>query len=142
MAMLSRHTSPFAELADMRERFDRLFEDFGEPGTRKPAMDVIEGDDALTIRAEIPGVSPDEIHLEVHNDVLTIRGEHEEAKEEKDQRFIRRERRATSFARSITLPPGSDPDAIEASYRNGLLEVRIPHARQDRPKEIPIKSVG
>lgn len=143
MAMLVRRPStPFAPLTEMRERFDQLFEDLtdGQAAERRPAMDVIDEDDALLIRAELPGLKADEIQVEVQDDVLTIRGEHEESKEEKDKRFIRRERRAASFARSISLPAGCDVDKIDANHHEGVLEIRVPHSKQEQPKAIEVKA--
>lgn len=144
MAMLTRRTSPFAELADLRGRFDRMFDDVfeGDSSARTPALDVIDEDDALVLRAEIPGMTPDEISIELAGDVLTIRGHHEETSEEKDKRYIRRERRSGSFARSIALPAGTDPEAIEASCKDGVLSVRVPHVAKPEPKRIDVKSEG
>ena len=139
MSALARRYSPFAELS---ERFDRMFEDFFDRGvaTHTPAIDVIDEDDALVLRAEIPGMSPDEVTVQLENDVLTIRGQHEETSEEKNKRYLRRERRVGAFARSIAVPPGTDPDAVEASCKNGVLEVRLPHAARPQPKTIEVKT--
>ena len=139
MATLTRRTNPFAELS---ERLDRMFEDVVESGTavRRPALDVIDEDDALVLRAEVPGMKPDEVAVELQDDILTIRGHHEESTEEKDKRFVRRERRMGSFARSIALPAGTDPESIAASCKDGVLEVRIPHPTKSEPKSIAVTS--
>jgi len=145
MATLTRRPmSPFAGLAEMRDRFDQLFEELtdGQVAERRPAMDVIDDDDALLIRAELPGLKADEINVEVQDNVLTIRGEHEESQEEKDKRFIRRERRTASFARSIALPADCDVDNVEASHHDGVLELRIPRAKQEQPKVIEVKAAS
>lgn len=142
MALPTRRTGPLGELAGLRERFDRMFEDIveREPGMIRPAIDVVDRDDALVMRAEVPGMTPEEVSIELADDVLTIRGRHEESKEEKEERFVRRERRVGSFARSVVLPPGTDPDAIEATVKDGVLEVRIPHPKSEEPKRIEVKA--
>jgi HSP20 family protein len=144
MTMLSRRPGAFPELAEMRERFERMFEGMGDGGggVRTPAIDVIDEDDALLLRAEVPGMRPDEVAVELQDDVLTIRGHHEETSEEKGKRYIRRERRIGAFARSIGLPAGTDPDTIEAACKDGVLNVRIPHAKSAEPKTIAVKSEG
>jgi HSP20 family protein len=143
MATLApRQTTPFAGLADMRERFDQLFEELTDSrgAGRLPAMDIIAEDDALLIRAELPGLKVDEINVEVQDNVLTIRGQHEESKDDRDKRFIRRERRTASFARSISLPQGCDLENIAADHHDGVLEIRIPLAREEKARAIEVKA--
>ena len=129
---------PFGDLA---ERFDRMFEELGAPETGgwTPAVDVVEDEDKLVVRADVPGIEPEEVRIDVDDDILTISGEHEETTEEKDKRFVRRERRYGSFSRSMRMPPGVDPDAIEASSRNGVVEVTIPRPQPKEAKRIGIK---
>ncbi|HSI81016.1 MAG TPA: Hsp20/alpha crystallin family protein [Solirubrobacterales bacterium] len=119
--------SPFTDLAELRRRFDRLFEET-EAGGRawSPSVDLIRGDDELTLKADLPGITPEEVEIEVVDGVLTVSGEHTEEREEGDERYLRRERRRGSFRRSMTLPEGVEPERIEAAVADGLLEVRIP----------------
>jgi HSP20 family protein len=131
---------PFAELADLRSRFDRVFGDDAEPRRQAwmPAVDVVRDDGALVLRADIPGIKPEEITIQVEDDVLTVSGAHEESTEEKEEDYVRRERRLGSFTRSMTLPRGVDASKIEAQTRHGVLEVRIPVPEEPRKTSVEI----
>jgi HSP20 family protein len=104
-----------------------------------PAIDVIDEDDALVIRADIPGMKPEEVKIDLHDDVLTVHGEHEESSEDKNKRYVRRERRFGAFTRSIALPPGVDASEIKAKSRDGVVEVRIPKPQRTEPKSIEVE---
>jgi HSP20 family protein len=91
-----------------------------------PAVDVVREDDHLVVRADLPGIKPEEVKIEVEDDILTISGEHEERKEQKDADYVRRERRYGSFSRSMALPGGVDAKEITASTRDGVVEVTVP----------------
>jgi HSP20 family protein len=119
---------PFAELAELRSRFDRMFDGWPDGRERAwtPAIDVVRDDGHLVVRADLPGIKPEEVKIEVEDDILTISGEHEERTDEKDGGYARRERRYGSFSRSMALPGGVDPKKITASTRNGVVEVTIP----------------
>ena len=80
----------------------------------------------LVVRADVPGIKPEEVKVEVEDDILTVSGQHEERREEKDKRFLRRERRYGWFTRSMALPAGVDPKKIKAKTRDGVVEVTIP----------------
>lgn len=97
--------------------------------------DYVE-DGSYVLRAEMPGLDPDkDVEVTVHGDLLTISGERrEETKERNHQEF-----HYGSFRRSVTLPPGADPDAVEASYTDGVLEVRVPlSAEQAGARSVPV----
>ena len=132
---------PFGEFADLHERLDRLFERMtnGQGQPALPAVDVIRRDDAIVIRADMPRIKPDEVKIEVEDDVLTVSGEHKEEKEEKKEKFIRRERSYGLFSRSLPLPSGVDVEAIEATSSDGVLEVRVPLPKESRKKAVDIK---
>jgi len=119
---------PFAELGELRSRFDRMFDEWldGRERAWTPAIDVVREDDHLVVRADLPGIKPEEVKIEVEDDILTISGEHEERKEEKDTDYVRRERRYGSFSRSMALPGGVDAKEITASTRDGVVEVTVP----------------
>jgi HSP20 family protein len=119
---------PFAELAEMRSRFDRLLSDLGDGHDREwmPAIDMIRDNGNLVVRAEVPGIKPEEIEIEAEGGVLTISGKHEETSEEKGKEFMRRERRYGAFSRSMPLPEGVDPKKIKATTSDGVLELTIP----------------
>jgi HSP20 family protein len=131
---------PFAELSDLRTRFDRIFGD-DAPGQRRawaPAVDVIRDDGNLVLRADIPGMEPSEVKIQVEDDVLTVSGEHEERTEAKEENYVRRERRVGSFMRSMPLPRGVDPSKIKAQTRHGVLEVVIPLPAEPEKKTVEI----
>jgi HSP20 family protein len=131
---------PFTELADLRTRFERLFEDF-EPRGRDwtPAVDVVRDNGHLVLRADVPGIKPEEISIEVDDGMLTVSGKHEEATEETDERYVRRERRYGAFTRRLPLPDGVDPKKIKASTKDGVLEVTIPLPKEAaKPEPVTI----
>jgi HSP20 family protein len=131
---------PFAELGELRSRFDRMFEDLAEdrPRTWTPAMDVVRDGGNLVIRADIPGIKPEEVKIAVEDDILTVSGEHEEHKEEKDKEFLRRERRYGSFSRSMALPPGVEAKKIKAKTHDGVVEVTIPLPKEAKREAVTI----
>ena len=118
---------PFAELTELRTRFERLLEEV-EPRGRMwtPAVDVVHDDGHLVVKADVPGMKPEEIEIEVADGVLTVSGKHEETKEETDEQFVRRERRYGAFSRRLSLPEGVDPTQIKATTKDGVLEVTVP----------------
>jgi HSP20 family protein len=117
---------PFADLADLRTRFDRLFDEMAS-GERRwaPTVDLVEEDDKLVLRADVPGIKPDDVNLEVED--------------EKGKRYVRRERRSGSFSRSISLPKGVKADDIEAECKDGVCEVTIPLPAGAKKKAVTIK---
>ena len=131
---------PFAELGELRARFDRMFDDVIEshPRTWTPAMDVVRDNGNLVVRADIPGIKPEEVKIEVDHEILTLSGEHEERKEEKDKHYVRRERRYGSFRRTMALPAGVDPTKIEAKTHDGVVEVTIPLPDEGKKETITI----
>ena len=131
---------PFAELGELRSRFDRLFDEslIGREHRWMPAIDVVRENGNLVVRADIPGVKPEEVKIEVDRDILTVMGEHEERKEEKDKHFVRRERRYGSFERSMALPPGVDAARITAKTHDGMLEVTIPLPEEAKKEPVEI----
>jgi len=131
---------PFAELEDLRGRMDRMYTDIenGEARRWNLALDVIERDDKYVLRANIPGIKPDEVKIEVEDDVLTVSGEHEESEEERKGNYVRRERRYGSFSRSVTLPKGVTADEVEARIQDGVVEVSIPKPQKEERKAVTI----
>lgn len=110
--------------------------------TFTPAVDVIERDDAYVLKAELPGLSPDQIELQVENDVLTLRGETKSEQTDERNGYRRIERSYGTFVRSFVLPQGTNVDAIEASVDNGILAVKIPKVQAATPRKLQIKSGG
>jgi HSP20 family protein len=131
---------PFTELGELRSRFERMFDEWldGRERAWTPAVDVVREDGHLVVRADVPGIKPEEVKIEVDDETLTVSGEHEERKEEKDERYVRRERRYGSFSRLIALPAGVDPKKIKATTRDGVVEVSIPLPKQARKEKVTI----
>jgi HSP20 family protein len=131
---------PFAELADIRSRFDRMLGELGEGREREwtPAIDVTRDNGDLVVRADVPGIKPEEIKIEVQDDTLTLSGKHEESKEDKEKGYVRRERRFGAFSRSMALPAGVDAGKIKARTKDGVLEVKIPLPKKAAKKPVTI----
>jgi HSP20 family protein len=131
---------PFTEFADLRTRFDRML---GELTPNRehgwmPAIDVMRDETSIVVHADIPGYKPEEVRIEVEDDVLTLSGEHEESKEQKEKDFVRRERHYGSFARSMALPPGVKATEIKARTHDGVLEVTIPLPTETKHEPVQI----
>lgn len=111
-------------------------------GDFAPRLDISDTDKEISIAAELPGLEPEDIHISMDHNTLTISGEKRAGKEEKDKRFYRVERSYGSFQRSIPLPDEIDEDKIDATFKRGVLRVKLPktQAAQKRSKRIAIKS--
>ena len=144
MAVSMTRWEPFAELAELRSRFDRLFDDWldGHERAWTPAIDVVRENDHLVLRADLPGIKPEEVKLEVEDDILTVSGEHRESKEEKDEHYVRRERRNGSFSRSLTLPVAVDAKKIKAKTHEGVVEVTIPLPKDATKETVNITPIA
>lgn len=141
---------PFFRLQhDMNRLFDDAFAGFALPASfrreaeeaRLPRIDLREADDAVEIEAELPGVDEKDIDVQISDTLLTIRGERKfERKEEKEGDYRVSERSYGAFSRSLTLPYAVDPDAVEASFRNGVLKLTLPKPpeAQTRTRRIAI----
>lgn len=140
MATTMTRWRPLAELEDMRRRMERMLEELGDGRSRTwtLAIDLVERDDRYVLRADVPGIKPEDVRIEVDDDVLTVSAEHEESEEERQDSYVRRERRHGSFTRSITLPKGVGADDIEATCKDGVLEVSFPKPTDEERKPITI----
>jgi HSP20 family protein len=141
---------PARELNSLQGEVNRLFNTFfgdapgGNGGSFRrwiPAMDLVETEEHFVLRADLPGLSEDEVSIELENNVLTVSGERKSEHEERKEGYHRVERAYGSFSRALTLPEGVDPDAIEASFDRGVLEVRVPKPEERKPRRVEI-SVG
>jgi HSP20 family protein len=134
---------PFREITALQGEMNRLFSRFGDgtPSERQswtPSIDVIESEDAVKLKAELAGMKPEDIKIEVQDNVLTLSGERRFEEEVKEDKYYRIERRYGSFSRSIALPQDVDETKIEANYEGGVLEVVAPKREQVKPKKIEI----
>lgn len=106
-----------------------------------PAVDILEKEGNLILRAELPGVNEKDIDIKLEGNVLTLKGERKLESEEKKHNYHRVESFYGSFTRSFTLPDTVDVEKIKADYKNGILSISIPQKPEVRPREIPV-SVG
>lgn len=105
-----------------------------------PPVDIYETDDALVFQAELPGVSKDEVSIEIHQNTLILRGERKHTAEVQADRYHRTERAYGPFRRSFVLPAMVDQEHVQATYHDGVLELRLPKGAAARPKRIAIAS--
>jgi len=135
---------PVRELASMEvDRLNRMFADFyNQPFGRGwlPAVDVFESDNhEFVVKAELPDVKRADINVTFENGTLTLQGERRAEHEASQDRFHRIERQYGSFSRSFALPATADASRISASYKDGVLTVRIPQREEAKPKQIEVE---
>jgi len=137
---------PTRELATLQSEMNRLFDAFfgegasvnGERSRWLPAMDLVERDNDYVLRVDLPGVKPEDVKVELEDDVLTISGERRAEHEERNEGAYRLERGYGRFVRSLTLPEGVDASKIAARLENGVLEVTVPKPEERKPQRIAI----
>jgi HSP20 family protein len=125
--------------------FDRLFNTLfdrtaAEARSWTPAMDLVEAEDHFLLRADLPGLREEDVNIEVRDNTLRISGERKAEHEQRERGWYRLERQFGKFSRALTLPEGINPDAIEANFDHGVLEVLIPKPEERKPRRIEIKA--
>ncbi len=142
-----RALTPWTPLTGIKTEMDRLFDRFLEPrwdeffttGEWAPSLDLSETKDALVVKAEIPGMDSKDVQITLQEQLLTIKGEKKQEKEEKDARYHRVERSWGAFTRAIRLPVAVDGEKVSANFKNGLLTVTLPKTPAAKGATIPIK---
>jgi HSP20 family protein len=138
---------PFRELSSLQNEMNRLFNSVFDspPGNGgnvarrwMPAMDLLETDEHFVLRADLPGMSEDDVKIELEDGTLTLSGERNAEHETKGEGYYRVERAFGTFSRSLSLPKGVDADGVTARFDNGVLEVRIPKPEERKPRRIEI----
>jgi HSP20 family protein len=139
---------PLRELGSLQNEMNRLFNTVfdaplpGNGGTAMrrwvPAMDLVETDEHFVLRADLPGMSEEDIKIEFEDGTLTVSGERKAEHEAKNEGYYRVERAFGAFSRSLTLPKGIDAEAVTASFDRGVLEVRVPKPEERKPRRIEI----
>ncbi len=139
---------PYREMLSLRDTMSRLFEESVAPawerretfGALTVPIDMWESEGNLMLSAALPGVKPEDVDIQVTGDTLMIRGEvrHEEERERGNVRI--QERRYGSFRRSLRLPPNVNTEAIDATFEDGVLKLRIPQTEAAKPKQIEVKA--
>lgn len=140
---------PFRDLLSLQERMNKLFEDSlvrsnSQPGdsseaTWTPVVDILEKNDAIILKAELPGVRLEKVELQIKDDVLILKGQRQFETQAKKDNYHRIERSYGTFSRSFTLPGIVDQSGISAKLVDGILEVVLPKARAMGSKSIPIE---
>ena len=139
MRGLIRYTKP-NDLFDWNGLLDNFFTDTPVWNSRTPAVDVREQENEYLMEAELPGLTEDDIELNVEDNILTLSSKKEESKEEKADGYMIRERRNHEFARTFVLPKDADRENIKGEFKNGLLVVNIPKRPESKPRKIDVKS--
>lgn len=141
---------PVNDMLSLREAMDRLFEDswvsnraWGNVPAAwvEPSLDVYETPENVVVKAQIPGVKPEEVEITVKGNYLAISGESKEESETKDKNYLRRETRVGSFSRMVELPSNLQSDKADAQFENGILTITFPKAEQAKAKKITVKGV-
>ena len=138
---------PFREFAAMQDRMNRLFgnvylrdEDTGFHGNWSPAVDIYETDNHdLVLKAELPGMTREDIEVVVENSTLVLKGEKKFTNEVKEENYRRIERAYGKFQRSFTLPNTVDTSKVAADYKNGILTVKLPFREEAKPRTINVE---
>lgn len=138
---------PFEQLTNLRDQINRLFESSsGETGFESdffgwaPAVDLFEDRDHFVVKAELPGMTKEEIEISLHEGSLIISGERKSETESKEGEASRSERFFGRFQRALELPKSVDPNKTTATYKDGILTVTLPKTEESKPKQITVKA--
>lgn len=138
----------FRDLMTFQDRMNRLFDQnlptkkyedeglFG--GAWAPAVDIHETDQAIVLKADLPGLNPNEVDIRIEDNTLFLKGERKMEKETKEENYHRIERSYGSFSRSFILPRTVSADKISADYKNGVLNITMPKREESKPKQIRV----
>jgi HSP20 family protein len=146
---------PIAEMARWERDMERMlgnlftrrassfFDDRSGPGDglglREPNLDLYEEKDQIVVKAELPGMTKDDIHVSVVDNILTIQGEKKKEEENKGKDYYHAERVYGAFVRNLTLPAEINPEKVQAVFKNGVLEIRLPKSEEAKKKAINVK---
>jgi len=136
---------PFKDIMSLQERINKIFDETvqqdrkSQYGDWYPPVDIFEKEDGITIIMEIPGVSEEDIDLQITDGVLTVKGEKKLPYEKNNENFYRLERNFGKFARSFTLPNSVDQNKVKASLKEGILKIEIGKRDEIKPKVIKVE---
>ena len=143
--MAIQHWEPLREMVSLRDAMNSLLqESFVRPvglmgnGAALSPLDIAETEDEFIVKASLPGVRPEDVHITAHGDTLTIRGEMKAEEEKKGEHYHLRELRQGHFQRTVTLSTPISADKAQAQFENGVLTLKLPKAEEAKPKEIKI----
>ena len=139
---------PFRNVAALQDRINRIFdESFSRTADLdddismsawKPLVDIYETDEAIILKAELPGIKKEDVSVEVKDNVLTLKGVRTEEKEIKEKNYYRKERAFGTFSRAFNLQHRIQPDKIKARFKDGVLKIEIPKPEEEKPKQITV----
>ena len=145
---MMRRARPRTDLMSFSRTFDRLFDDatfrplaWGRPVEARLALDITSTEEAVTVEAALPGVSPADVEITVHQDNLTIGVKAQAQHEQAEGEHVYRELRRNAGSRTLTLPSGMDTENATATFENGMLRLSIPRAEAAKPRQIPLTPV-
>ena len=139
--------NPMRDMLNLNGRADRFFNDFFYPSRGvlpsreldwNPRVDIYEEEEAIVLKAELPGVEKDKIVVDVKDRVLTLKGERSSYSDVKEENYYRRERTFGSFERRFNLPDNVDAEKITADYKDGVLKVDIPKPEETKQRKITV----
>lgn len=146
---LARWT-PYRDMMSVRDEMNRVLNEVFGRGTNdetawfsgawSPPVDIYETDDALVMKAELPGFSKDDISIEMKENTLVIKGERKREDEVKEGSYHRTERVYGAFQRSFMLPTTVDQEKVRAAYKDGVLELHLPKVQAAQPKRIAVSA--
>ena len=143
---------PFRDFYTLQNQINRVFGDRSQrPGTADegltagpwtPQVDVYETNESIVLKADLPGMSQNDVEISVEGNTLTVKGERKFEKEVSEKEYYRMERSYGTFTRSFTLPPTVDSDKIDAAFSQGVLKITLPKKEESKPKQIKVKING
>jgi len=140
---------PFRGVSTLQDQINRLFDGAFDRSSDEtnltrwtPAVDIVETEHNLVVKADLPDIKPDELDIRVENNILTIRGERKFEKKENESDYLRVERCYGAFSRSFSLANTVNAEAIQADYKNGVLTLNIPKREEAKPKQIKVRVEG
>jgi HSP20 family protein len=137
---------PFRELSGLREWMDKFIDDYAassthlRPETFSLAIDLVENDKAFELKASVPGFKPEDVQVDINQDVLTVRGEMKEETEKKEGKYVYKERRSGSFYRQVRLPVQVDVERADATLKEGILTIILPKTTEVVSHKLQVKN--
>jgi HSP20 family protein len=150
MGMALLRWDPFREMASLQERMNRIFSDSRvqlplreeeiPQGVWAPPVDIYETADSIVLEAELPGITRDDIVVEVKDNTLTLKGDKKFEREVREENYHRVERSYGAFQRVFTLPSSVHQDRVKAKFKDGILEITLPKVEEAKPKQIKVEA--
>ena len=140
---------PFRDVATLQDRINRIFNESFDRSRDlddeislsdwRPPVDIFETDDGIVLKVELPGISKDDVSVEIKDNVLMLKGERLLDPQIKDEHYYRKERAFGKFQRSFSLQQSIKPNLIKATFKDGILTIEIPRPEEEKPKQVTVK---